>query len=105
MIASKVGTQENLIVIKIVKTEYGEQKATVEACAYNSLDDLKKLERFEEPKEEPKADDKPEAPKEEKPAAESKPEAPKEAEEKQAPAEDKKEEPKPEEKPAEPKGE
>ncbi len=80
MIAARVSAGEDLVVIKAINTDYGEQKATVKAFAYNSMDDLKKLEKVEEKKEE------------EKPAEETKEAA--------APVEEKKEEAKPEEKPA-----
>ncbi|MCB9358862.1 hypothetical protein H6503_02940 [Candidatus Woesearchaeota archaeon] len=72
MIASKAGCETKLVVVKIVDTHYGEQKATVEAVAYKSLDDLKKLEKYEEPAPEEKPEgEAPAAASEEKPAEEA----------------------------------
>ncbi|MFT4303076.1 MAG: hypothetical protein ACMXYG_00790 [Candidatus Woesearchaeota archaeon] len=89
MIATKIGSEKKLIVVKIIKTLYGEQKAIVEAVAYNSIDNLKKLEKYEEPVEE------------EKPAEAEQPKEETKTEEKTAEAEQPKEKTKTEEKTAE----
>lgn len=55
-IASKTGSKENLVVVKEIKTTYGQQVAKVTAYAYASLDDLKKLEAYTEPEQEASQD-------------------------------------------------
>ncbi|MBT7706311.1 hypothetical protein HN747_02580 [archaeon] len=71
--ATELKADENLVVIKEIYTQYGEGTSKIKAYAYNNLEELKKLEKYEEPKkEEPKAEEKPvEQPKEEKPAEEA----------------------------------
>ena len=57
-IAKLTKLEENLIVIKAIKNKYGEEKAIAYAYIYTSLDDLKKLEKYEEPAKETPAEDK-----------------------------------------------
>ena len=78
MIASKTGVDEKLVIIKVIDTEYGNQKAKVKAFAYNSKDDLKKLEKVEEKEEVAPEGAAPvvEAPKVEAPTEEKKEETP-----------------------------
>ena len=75
-IAKELKADEGLVIIKEIKTKYGEGTSLVLAFAYDNLEELKKLEKYEEPKkEEPsKAEEAPaEQPKEEAPKAEEKP--------------------------------
>ncbi len=67
-VATELKADENLVVIKEIYTQYGEGTSKIKAYAYNNLEELKKLEKYEEPKKEeaPKAEEKPaEKPKEE----------------------------------------
>jgi ribosomal protein S24E len=48
-IASISKSKEEVVVIKVIKNNYGQGKAEVRAHIYDSLDDLKKLEKYEEP--------------------------------------------------------
>jgi ribosomal protein S24E len=72
-VAAELKADENLVIIKEIYTKYGEGTSKIKAFAYNNLEELKKLEKYVEPKkEEPKAEEKPaeqpkveEAPKEE----------------------------------------
>lgn len=43
MIAAKIGTSENLVNVRIIKTGYGEQKAVVKASVYDTEEIKKKL--------------------------------------------------------------
>lgn len=56
MIISKSGGDEKLVAITVIKNYYGEQKAFIKASVYNSLEDMKKLEKVEEEKKEESAD-------------------------------------------------
>jgi len=57
-IASLTKSQEDLIVIKVIKNKYGEEKAICIAYVYNSIEELKKLEEYVEPVvEAPKAEE------------------------------------------------
>ena len=86
MIASKQGSSENLVVVKIIDTLYGEQKAKAVAHVYKSIEDLKKLEKVAEKDEKPKEGE------EEKPAEKEKaPEEKVEAKPEEQPKEEKKE--------------
>lgn len=77
MVASKVKNADvNLTVVKMIDGKYGGQHAMVTAFVYQSVDDLKKLEKYEEPKVEEKQEEaQPEKPAEktEEPKAEEKP--------------------------------
>ena len=83
-LAKELKTKEKLIIIKNIITKFGEGTSTISAFAYDNLEELKKLEKYTEPKKEEPA-------KEEKPAEEApKPEDKKE-EVKEEPKEDVKE--------------
>jgi len=106
-LGEKVGVDANFCIVKHVYTRFGETCADVLMFAYDSKENMMKIERIKEvkeekpaeaAKEEPKAEEKPaEAPKEE-PKEEAKPT---EAKVEEKPAEAPKEESKAEEKPAE----
>jgi small subunit ribosomal protein S24e len=66
-IAEEFKAKEELVVIKLIDTKFGEGTSIVSAYIYDNLDELKKLEKYEEPKKE-----------EEKPTEESKQEEKKE---------------------------
>jgi ribosomal protein S24E len=67
-ISKELKADENLIVIKNIITKFGEGTSLVKAFVYDTLEELKKLEKYEEPKAEEKKE---EEPKEEKPAEET----------------------------------
>lgn len=77
-IANTTKSQEDLVVVKVIKNNYGEEVANVFAYIYDSIEDLKKLEEYVEPaKEEPTEEAKEETEEakdqaEEKPAEEEK---------------------------------
>jgi len=75
-VVAELKADENLVVIKKIDTQYGEGTSTIKAFAYNTLEELKKLEKYEEPKKEEKPaepEKEKETPKtEEKPAEEQK---------------------------------
>ena len=74
LIVSELKAKEELVIIKKIDTKFGEGKSTISAFAHDTLEELKKLEKYEEPKKEEPV--KEEAPKtEEKLAEEVKEEA------------------------------
>jgi small subunit ribosomal protein S24e len=75
-IADDIKADENLVVIKLIDTKFGSGLSIISAYVYDSLEELKKLEKYEEPKQEEKPAE--EAPKVEAPVKEKKEEAPKE---------------------------
>jgi len=90
LIASNIGADEKLLVIKKVETAYGARKAGVEGHVYKNEEDMKKTEKEYLLKRDVKE-------KKEKKPAEAK-EKKEEAKPEDKPAEDKKEQAKPEEK-------
>ena len=68
-ITKELKTEEELVIIKLIDTKYGEGNSIISAYIYDNLEELKKLEKYEEPKEEEKSA---EEVKEEKPAEEPK---------------------------------
>ena len=68
VVAAELKADENLVIIKEIYTQYGEGTSKIKAYAYNNLEELKKLEKYVEPKKEEKPAEQPkaeEAPKEE----------------------------------------
>lgn len=68
-ISTEFKADENLVVIKLIDTKFGEGTSIVLAHIYDNLDELKKLEKYKEPKKE--EEKKEETPKEEAKAPES----------------------------------
>lgn len=48
-IATASKSKKELVIIKVIKNDYGQTKANGNAYVYNSIEDLKKLENYEEP--------------------------------------------------------
>jgi ribosomal protein S24E len=46
MIASHISSEESLVVIKVIKNNFGAQSAKVEAYVYSSADTFKKIEEY-----------------------------------------------------------
>jgi ribosomal protein S24E len=70
MIVTKMGADEKLIIIKIIKTEYGKPKAKLNLVIYNSDKEMREIERIPEEKKEEATNT--EEKKEETPAQEKK---------------------------------
>ncbi len=51
-LAKELKTKEELIIIKNIITKFGEGTSTISAFAYDNLEELKKLEKYVEPKKE-----------------------------------------------------
>jgi len=49
-IAKELKVDENLVVVKDVATRYGEGNSIIKVLVYDNLDELKKLEKYTEPK-------------------------------------------------------
>lgn len=51
-IAHELKVDEHLVVIKKIDTKYGEGNSKIKAYIYDSIEELKKLEKYEAPKKE-----------------------------------------------------
>jgi len=54
-LANELKTKEELIIIKLIDTKFGEGNSIISAHIYDSLEELKKLEKYVKPKVEEKS--------------------------------------------------